>query len=359
MSKRDISHLKELDAPTASATVHGAVTSISPVKKGRKSAYFEATLADTTSMVRLVGFSNQHQIALNELHVNKSPVKITNCQVKPSRNGGQGFDILLNTDSEISVSAKKLEMESIMTTPEKPKLITLDTLPSLPQYDKVSVNIKVLKVFQPQEVGQMKTCKQDVSIADRTAASTVVLWEEHVNSLKEGQSYHLANFHVKEFQSRKHLSMPKQDFSITPIEMVETNITPPPDEEHTTIRNVTIIGVPQLDDYNCCMKCNARVEPLSPPLGKCTAFECQMMQVYDLCKKQVSARVLLRYCNQDGASDQRITCFAFGDIVNQLANLPSDQRVSVPDLLLGRPIAQLEYITNKKIITLVLRGSSI
>ena len=52
--KRDISQLKEIDEPCTSVNVHGAVTTISPIKKGRKALFFDATLADTTSKVRLV-----------------------------------------------------------------------------------------------------------------------------------------------------------------------------------------------------------------------------------------------------------------------------------------------------------------
>lgn len=99
-------------------------------------------------------------------------------------------------------------MHAIMTTAE-PKLVTLDTLASLPLYKRVSVNIKVLKVFPPQHVGLDGKRKQDVSVADHTDKSTVVLWEENVNTLKHGQSYNL-NFLVKEFQGEKHLSIPKE-----------------------------------------------------------------------------------------------------------------------------------------------------
>ena len=82
---RDISQLTEIDEPCTSLNVHGAVTSISPIKKGRKALFFDATLADTTSKVRPVGFSPQQQILLNDLRTTGSPVELTNCEVKHSR----------------------------------------------------------------------------------------------------------------------------------------------------------------------------------------------------------------------------------------------------------------------------------
>ena len=134
--------------------------------------------------MRLVGFTTQHQAKLHDLHKTKSPVKITNCEVKNSRHG-QGYDIILKTDSQITKSPKKLD---------ETKVVNLDTLPSIPQYERVSV--KVLEVFQPEEVGIDKKKKQDICVADHTAATKVVLWGDNIGSLQEGCSYDLANFHV-------------------------------------------------------------------------------------------------------------------------------------------------------------------
>ena len=78
-----------------------------------------------------------------------------------------------------------------------------------------------------------------------------------------------------------------------------------------------------------------------------------MMQVYDLCKTQVSARVLLKFVRDDGIVDY-VTLSAFGETVNQLANLPCGHRVTMKDLLTSKPIAQIEYIKNKRIILVVV-----
>ena len=94
------------------------------------------------------------------------------------------------------------------------------------------------QLYNTEEVGADRKVKREASIADHTAATRVVLWEEHVNALEEGKSYHLKNFHIKEFQSRKHLSMPKNDFEITQIDNIKNTVDPPTDDEHTKIRNV-------------------------------------------------------------------------------------------------------------------------
>ena len=51
---------------------------------------------------------------------------------------------------------------------------------------------------------------------------------------------------------------------------------------------LTVIGVLHMDLHKCCPNCKARVEPLTPPLGRCSS--CQMMQRYDICSEMTSAK---------------------------------------------------------------------
>ena len=75
--------------------------------------------------------------------------------------------------------------------------------------------------------------------------------------------------------------------------------------------NVHIIAVPQLDSYQACLMCKARVEPCTPPLGKCS--RCETKQRYDVCPKQLSARLLIM------SNSKVLTVSAFGNIVRDLA----------------------------------------
>lgn len=218
---------------------------------------------------------------------------------------------------------------------------------------KVCVRVKVLKRFPPEKVGQSHMLKQDVIVADHTASIKVELWGEHIDTLEEGRCYELTNFHVKGYQSKKHLAQPKTNFRITPLTTdIKTTV---PDAEHT-IQNVQILGIAQLDHYKTCMQCKGRVEPMTPPLGKCTQDNCLMIQLYDLCQDQISARLYLRYLNAQGQS-KKVVCAASGDVVHQLADLPRDQKVTMSDLLKARPIHQVKFLTERNVITHVLRIS--
>ena len=84
------------------------------------------------------------------------------------------------------------------------------------------------------------------------------------------------------------------------------------------INNVAIVGVPFLDSYKSCLQCNARVEPETPPLGKCSKPECMMLQRYDLCTENTSAKLMLMYDGKDGER-RSIQTYACGEVVCQIA----------------------------------------
>ena len=136
--------------------------------------------------------------------------------------------------------------------------------------------------------------KQDVAIGDNSGTSKVTLWEEHVDSFLVECSYRFENFIVKECASQKYLSMPRVGAKINPIHDLGDVAEPArADATSMEICNVEIIGVPQLDSYKVCLKCKAHVEPLTPPLGRCSKLGCSVMQRYDRCPNQLSSKLMV------------------------------------------------------------------
>ena len=100
---QEFSKIEEIDS-CASAIVHGAISSLSPIKRGTKSPYFDGTLIDDSARVRTVGF-DQLQRKLQYFYTRKRPVCIQNCQIKQSING-DGFEIILKSNTKIIASEK-------------------------------------------------------------------------------------------------------------------------------------------------------------------------------------------------------------------------------------------------------------
>ena len=83
-----IEQIDDVDGPIANTSIHGAITLLSPVKKGHNFyIFFDGTLADETSKIRVVGFDVQQQRKLNNYHQKNIPVELINCEVKSSRYG--------------------------------------------------------------------------------------------------------------------------------------------------------------------------------------------------------------------------------------------------------------------------------
>ena len=99
-----------------------------------------------------------------------------------------------------------------------------------------------------------------------------------------GRSYHLQNYVVRVYQSTKYLSR-GESAKLTAIEDIGGVVCGGDGkEEIVVLREVSVIGVPEMETFKACLKCKARVEPQSPPLGRCSKTGCTMLQRYDIVK---------------------------------------------------------------------------
>ena len=156
--------------------------------------------------------------------------------------------------------------------------------------------------------------------------------------MTEQSSYSLKNLIVHEFVSKKFLSMGKEGSQIIGIEDIgdvveDSELLDEPDEE---IRNAQIVGVAQLDKYKACLRCKARVEPLSLPLGRCSKSECDMLQRYGTCQDQLSARLMFL------SESKMVSLSAYGQVVRDLAGVTHDA-VTEEMLLMVPKLTSVKY----------------
>ena len=55
-SHEEIENIDDVDGPMSSTSIHGAVVTLLPVKKGQKAMFFDGLLADETSQIQLLEF---------------------------------------------------------------------------------------------------------------------------------------------------------------------------------------------------------------------------------------------------------------------------------------------------------------
>ena len=348
--KRQLHEVLDLDGlqePIANASVEGLITSVSPIKKGKTSNYFDGTVADSTAKVRLVGFTASQQKKVNEYMTQNQPIKIENCEVKRAQRGNK-MEVMLKGNTKIGDSPKKFAVSSLQYKDDTPTTITLSNLETTNVYERVTVNVKVQTITTPISVPGGKK-KQEIYVADSTGVGKVTLWEKDIGQLQESVCYSLKGFMVKEYASSKFLSMSKNGSEVGQIPDIGQvkDVTADNIEENTQLFEAQVIGVVHLQNYKVCLRCKARVEPATPPLGRCSKPECAMLQRYDICLQQLSAKLLLLPETGNGVQSLSV----FGDLVRNIANIDDSEEVTEEALLNSPKLSVVTYNDKNTIIS--------
>lgn len=311
MAKRklELDNLEDITEHIPAASIHGVIQSLSPLKKGKQSSYYEGKLlVNEGNTQRFVGFKKNQQSKLQELMDQKKAVHLDDCEVKKSKRGNS-MEIMLKSNTSILQSPKKFDSVHFNKQDE---VIPLDLLQSKSLFDKVNVKIKVVKLMDPTTTSTGKKI-QEAIIGDATATAKCTLWEASVGSLQPDSCYLLKQFNVQEFNSKKFLSIQKQGSNILHLEDIGLVADPEEEEPEEKLINTYIVGVPKLDCYKCCLRCKARVEPSDTTIGRCSKPDCGMLQRYDVCRQQLSANLLFM------GNTQPVSLFANSSTLQSMA----------------------------------------
>ena len=90
-SSDDVTKEFTTDAATSeNAIVHGVITSLSPMKKGKASNFFHANFSDGDTQLRLVGFQDAQRKRLSYFEKDSSGITVEHCKIKRAR---QSYDM--------------------------------------------------------------------------------------------------------------------------------------------------------------------------------------------------------------------------------------------------------------------------
>jgi hypothetical protein len=166
----EVNQFDEINQAVPNATIHAAaITSLSPVKEGKRSKYFDGTLTDGISHMRMIGFNTDQQRKLTTYFQNTKSIRLVNCEIKPSREG-ESMEIMLKKFTEIKSSPKDISIPK--ENPQKSKTITIQNLEQTANYQRVCITAKVIDVADPSMVGEGKV-KQEVTIADSSGTTYI------------------------------------------------------------------------------------------------------------------------------------------------------------------------------------------
>jgi len=101
-----VDNFDSIHKPISSANIHCIVTSLSAVTKGWKNVYFNGTVSDGASNIRLVGFNSKQQKLMEDFMSKRQPIQLSDCKIKQARRGDK-MEILLKANTSIGDSPKK------------------------------------------------------------------------------------------------------------------------------------------------------------------------------------------------------------------------------------------------------------
>ena len=139
---------------------------------------------------------------MEEFQGKDATITLSNCEVKRSRQG-ETLEILVGKDSQVDVSDKEFDVSAISDA-KYGETISLDQLPDLDQFQRVSVTVKALRVDDLQQIPSGKM-KQDVLVGDSTRTARLTLWEEEIGSMDDNSSYQLKGVTVRQFKGKRFL----------------------------------------------------------------------------------------------------------------------------------------------------------
>ena len=116
--------------------------------------------------MRVVGFQDSVGKKLSNFQKTSSPVSLARVRIKRARDSDD-LEVLLNSSSKLTKSPKKFQIPSTPPNEDQDNATSLKYLPDMPIYTKISNGLT----------------KQEIVVADPTAAARVTLWENDINTL--------------------------------------------------------------------------------------------------------------------------------------------------------------------------------
>lgn len=282
--------------PSPNAKIQGVLTVVSPMKKSRSSnkSYFDGEICDGRASMRLVGFDSGVRRKLADFK--DDSIVLSNCEVKPGRHQDQ-LEVMVNKLTGVEKSETKFDVQK----KKYGDIITLDKLQTLASFQRVVVEAKVVRVDDSMEVTGGKV-KQDILIGDSTGTGRLTVWEEEVGTIVSDDSYRLSGMMVREFRGKKYISSSKDYSKIEKIANIgdvesgeeEDDVGKTGPGGSKQLKDVRVIGVERLDNYDACLKCSSKLIPDSDDdeLGECS--KCKMIQCLSECNKTLTAQLTVR-----------------------------------------------------------------
>lgn len=259
----------------------------------RKTSYFKFDLqTENSKTVQLLCYSPKKRKPLQTPYTNKVPIKVK-AKLNKKRLLSTTDEYTLDKDTEVELSDK-------LSFDFNPKLD--DHLHSVAQslkaniYTVIDLKVKVIMKNENKQsilVEGQPTYNCDTLVADETECIKLVLWENKIDEVHAGKSYHFQNVTIRMFDDDKFINT-NQSTIIKEIDAI-SNINLENPHIKDNIITGKIIGV-NVKKTTCCVACNKELmsENDDDEIYTCTNKYCAIKSLLSLCNTKVVAQLVLK-----------------------------------------------------------------
>lgn len=268
----------------------GYVHNVSPIKNGK---YFDFQLQMKHKTVRAVCFSPSKRKYFSEYSTSNTPVEIKKFKVDTNSNAE---DLVMGNNVAVqyypNIDFPKVEI---------PSSVTLATLSNVSVGQLVTVKAKVVHLSPIKVLQSEKLRMNQAHLVDPSGTIRIVLWEEFVSAVAEGNTFIFSDMIVKKdnYTNEIYVNTAKTGTKITPsdpfTEILHITAEKPNEHNSTTLTG-EILGVNKVQYYLSCCKCSKKVTLTESAIVKCQ--NCHLVQKQSSCAKQWYAQILFKYSNQ-------------------------------------------------------------
>jgi hypothetical protein len=254
-----------------SEEMFGYLVNVSPVKTSGSRKYFNFNIQTKSETRRGVCFSPEKRTNMTTFQDQKVPVKIQQFRTAASND--------LIVDQKTEVSPTTLTEEQMFTPNFVPsdRITSLDTIKNAIGEQFVTVKAKVHSLDSVKKITtklNQTLDKQEGILLDPSGQMKILLWQDQVNSIKEGETYIFKNLRVKDNQYKERYVNPPKDcnnYSVTVAEsyqeqLPEAEVIP----ETLVVAQGNICGVSNIAKSKSCLLCGNRVIPKNDKIANCT-----------------------------------------------------------------------------------------
>ena len=287
------------------------VQSLSPIKRSKRGStpYFNIKLQTALATQPAVCFSRSKRSFFDEKAATKTALKIERYNTSQD-----GRTIFINDMTRLSSPATSEYNFQFVESYNSNTLTLQSILQNALDMDMIDVIAKVVyKDKESQIVGSMKLKKSTCYIADETANSKLILWENNIDDVDVGEVYCFNQIRLRRDKETVVLNSTtdtvitkKLDSDLT--NLVSENITPSDESMELSLKVDYIYSIQELSRFKQCLHCQKKIQQVTASaIVKCD--HCGHVLRNSVCKENLMVKFLVKKSDESDADFDHFVVF--------------------------------------------------